>query len=67
MALDIGIGNGTSLSPVNGELSISLDNDGYYWFLHPLFEDLRAATGQYIDLESIREVTPLFSWDWAYR
>ena len=50
MALDIGIGNGTSLSPVKGEPSISLDNDGYYWFLHPLFEDLRTTTGQYIDL-----------------
>lgn len=26
------------------------DNEGYYWYLHPLFEELRERTGQYIDL-----------------
>lgn len=26
------------------------DDEGYYWFLHPLFEELRAETGEYIDL-----------------
>lgn len=26
------------------------DDEGYYWFLHPLFEELRADTGEYIDL-----------------
>ena len=35
---------------VGGKPSVSLDDDGYYWFLHPLFEELAAATGQYIDL-----------------
>src|SRR5205807_406471 len=27
-----------------------LEDDGYYWFLHPLFERLRGETEQYIDL-----------------
>ena len=31
-------------------LEISFDNDGYYWFFHPLFERLRDETGKYIDL-----------------
>jgi hypothetical protein len=50
MALDIGIGDGTSLIPVQGEPSLYLEDDGYYWFLHPLFERLCAETRQYIDL-----------------
>jgi hypothetical protein len=29
---------------------IALDDDGYYWFLHPLFERLRDECGKYIDL-----------------
>jgi len=28
----------------------SLDDDGCYWFLHPLFEQLAHLTGKYIDL-----------------
>jgi hypothetical protein len=50
MALDIGIGDGTSLIPVQGEPSLYLEDDGYYWFLHPLFDRLQGETGQYIDL-----------------
>lgn len=50
MSLDIGVGNGSSLIPVQDEPSLSLENDGYYWFLHPLFERLAMETGQYIDL-----------------
>lgn len=50
MALDVGIGDGSSPVPVQGEPSLSLESDGYYCFLHPLFERLRAETGQYIDL-----------------
>jgi hypothetical protein len=50
MSLDIGIGDGSSLVPVPGEPSLFLDDDGYYWFLHPLFGRLQAETGQYIDL-----------------
>ncbi len=29
---------------------MALEDDSYYWFLHPLFEQLQEATGQYIDL-----------------
>jgi hypothetical protein len=50
MSLAIGIGAGSSLVPVQGEPSLFLDDDGYYWFLHPLFGKLQAKTGQYIDL-----------------
>jgi hypothetical protein len=48
MPLDIGIG--PSRYPAQDEPSLQLDNDGYYWFLHPLFEQLAAETGQYVDL-----------------
>src|SRR5947209_5587625 len=50
MALDIGIGDGSSLIPVQDEPSLFLEDDGYYWCLHPLFERLGAETGQYLDL-----------------
>ncbi len=48
--LDIGVGNAAGKPPIPIEPILTLDDDGYYWFLHPLFEELRAATGQYIDL-----------------
>jgi hypothetical protein len=32
------------------ELGLVLDDDGYYWFLHPLFERLRDESGKYLDL-----------------
>jgi hypothetical protein len=31
-------------------LAISFNDDGYYWFLHPLFERLRDESGKYVDL-----------------
>lgn len=31
-------------------LTISFNDDGYYWFLHPLFERLRDESGKYVDL-----------------
>jgi len=30
--------------------ALSFEDDGYYWFLHPLFERLREQSGKYIDL-----------------
>ncbi len=50
MSLNIGVGDGSSVMPVQGEPSLFLQSDGYYWFLHPLFERLAAETGQHIDL-----------------
>ena len=51
MTLDIGIAeDDASLYPARDTPSVSFDNDGYYWYLHPLFEDLYQRTGQYIDL-----------------
>jgi hypothetical protein len=49
MTLAIGVGDGCSLVPDPGELSLWLEDDAAYWFLHPLFERLAAQTGQYID------------------
>jgi hypothetical protein len=47
--LDIGVGYAVGKPPTATEPGLGLD-DGHYWFLHPLFEELRTATGQYIDL-----------------
>lgn len=49
MALDVGIGDGTSPMPLPDAPSLSLTN-AYYCFLHPLLERLATETGQYIDL-----------------
>jgi hypothetical protein len=49
MALDIRIRSGKA-APPNAELQIALNNDGYYWFLHPFFERLRDQCGKYVDL-----------------
>jgi hypothetical protein len=48
--LDIGVGDELGKPPSESEPRLGLDNDGYYWFLHPHFEKLRSETGQYIDL-----------------
>ena len=50
MSLAIGIRDSTSLLPMATEPFLDLDNDGYYWFLHPLFGQLWTETGKYIDL-----------------
>lgn len=50
MSLDIGIPLSKSSMLDRSEPRLSLEDDGYYWFLHPLFENLEAETGQYIDL-----------------
>jgi hypothetical protein len=50
MAVDIGVGDDSSTTLDPGEPSLSLDYDGYYCFLRPLWERLRSETGQYIDL-----------------
>ncbi|MBB6049386.1 hypothetical protein [Armatimonas rosea] len=48
--LQIGLGTSASPRPHSDQPSLFLDDDGYYWFLHPLFEQLAKETGQYIDL-----------------
>ena len=48
--LDIGVGDALCQPPDPDEPSLGLEDDGYYWFLHPLFERLAGETGQYIDL-----------------
>ena len=51
MAINIGIAeHDTSLVSSRKTPTVSLDNDGYYWYLHPLLEVLQGQTGQYIDL-----------------
>ena len=48
--LDIGIGTRASRVPHSDQPSLSLDDDGYYWCIEPLFKQLAVQTGQYIDL-----------------
>ena len=50
MGLDIGIGDAQVGRLMRNEPSIVFEDDGYYWYLHPFFEVLRAETGEYIDL-----------------
>ncbi len=47
--LEIGIGDSSSPAPRASEPSLSLDDDGYYWFLYPLFTELAMQTGQPVD------------------
>src|SRR5262245_50339246 len=48
--LDIGVGDALYQPSDPNEPSLGFEDDGYYWFLHPLFEGLMVETGQYIDL-----------------
>jgi hypothetical protein len=48
--LSIGIGYAANHPPSGVFPCLALNDDGYYWFLHPLFDKLAAETGQYIDL-----------------
>ena len=48
--VDIGIGSDEGQSPTGFEPCLVLVDDGYYWFLYPLLEELQAATGQDLDL-----------------
>lgn len=48
MSVDIQIRTGRL--QVHAGLTISLNDDGYYWFLHPLFQRLRDESGKYVDL-----------------
>ncbi|WP_394796356.1 hypothetical protein [Armatimonas sp.] len=48
--LQIGLGTSASPIPHSDQPLLFLNNDGYYWFLHPLFTQLAEQTGQYIDL-----------------
>ena len=53
MPLDVGLAGAQGTPRSAAEFFVSFDDDdngGYYWFLHPLFERLAQATGQYIDL-----------------
>ena len=52
MSLDVFIQSTVKLPPIgSGSESIcAFEDDGCYWFLHPLFEELSQRTGQYIDL-----------------
>lgn len=50
MSLDIGVGDGRRLWPIEDEPSLALEDDGYYWFLEPLFQELYEKTEVYVDL-----------------
>jgi hypothetical protein len=51
MSLTIGIAiEGTRPVELDAATRVDFEDDGYYWFLYPLFERLAARTGQMIDL-----------------
>jgi len=50
MAVDLVVTENEEVPPYRQELSLRFDEDGYYWFLYPLFEELYALTGNMIDL-----------------
>ena len=50
MPLDIGLATVRNPGQEYPSHRLSFDDDGYYWFCGPAFEELRAKTGQLIDL-----------------
>src|SRR4051794_35152256 len=51
MGIAIGATNDrSSLAPCYDWPVVDLEDDGYYWFLTPLFGELALKTGQYVDL-----------------
>ena len=51
MSLTIGIAvEGTQPVELEADTRVDFEDDGYYWFLYPLFERLAQRTGQLIDL-----------------
>jgi hypothetical protein len=50
MSLWITIAEPKSFTFIPEGPSLELEDDGYYWFMHPHFETLMAKTGQYVDL-----------------
>src|SRR5260221_400897 len=49
MSLDIGLAESKVTQPYPS-MRVSFDDDGYYWFCYPYFEDLARQTGELIDL-----------------
>ena len=49
MSLDIGLANAKTTQPYPS-MRIAFDDDGYYWFCFPFFEELQKRTGEMIDL-----------------
>jgi len=52
MSLDVGIQLGHQI-----DYRMSFDDDGYYWYLHPLFEAMYQQIGIYIDLYGVATFT----------
>ena len=50
MPLDVFLSPKRDAPGTQWERRLNFDNDGYYWFLHPLFDDIRKECGRYIDL-----------------
>ena len=49
MSLDVGLAERMVTQPYP-TMRLSFDDDGYYWFCYPFFEELAQRTGQMIDL-----------------
>lgn len=48
MSLDLSLR--AKRASADADARVAFEDDGYYWFLHPLFERLRDESGKYLDL-----------------
>jgi hypothetical protein len=53
MTLDIGILLSEKPLDFDPEGAISFDDDGYFWFLYPIFQEIYTKTGEMIDLYEV--------------
>ncbi len=54
MALDVGLAD-SERGRLRSSPQVAFRDDGYYWFLYPLIEQLRKSHGKYIDLHGEAE------------
>ncbi|MBI1346444.1 hypothetical protein GC163_09150 [bacterium] len=50
MAVSIGLSHTDNVRNADYTSGVYLEDDGYYWFLYPYFQDVWEHTGQMIDL-----------------
>lgn len=53
MAMSIGLSRTDDVHNADYTSDIYLEDDGYYWFLYPFFQDVWEHTGQMIDLYGV--------------
>ena len=49
MAVGIGLSESGPIAQGDNAAGVGFEDDGYYWYLFPYFEDVAKQTGQFID------------------